>query len=454
MVRANADMRFYTNGHTNERMRITSGSNVLIGTTTDAGYKLDVNGTLRVTGAATFSGSVTASSLIFKDAINSNSYGFRGLSGIITLDAGSVYPTGWNFQYGGGASSALYINGSGNVGIGTTIPGFQLDVLSAGGDQAFAPQTLQVRSTNGTSGQGTGIRLSSVGGSKETVGILSVENTSSTNGDMVFRLYNGGATMNEKMRITSGGNLGIGVTPSAWATSNDVRAIQLKAGAFWNYSNFSTYFGNNYYWDGSARRYIISDFASEYQQVYGEHVWFTAPTGTAGNSATFTERMRITSGGNVLIGTTTDAGDKLVSNGGVRIMSPSNNAYYRTIYASTDGNFYFYNGTNQGYINSAGSFVNASDIRLKKNIIDIKYGLNDILKIQARSYNRVDVDGEYIGFIAQEIKKIIPEVVSGDESKQLGVDYGSLVALAFKGIQELSAQIKELQTKIQTLENK
>jgi hypothetical protein len=42
MVRANADMRFYTNGHTNERMRITSGGNVLIGTTTDNSYKLAV----------------------------------------------------------------------------------------------------------------------------------------------------------------------------------------------------------------------------------------------------------------------------------------------------------------------------------------------------------------------------------------------------------------------------
>jgi hypothetical protein len=49
MVRANADMRFYTNGHTNERMRITSGGNVLIGTTTDSGYKLEVNGQVRAT---------------------------------------------------------------------------------------------------------------------------------------------------------------------------------------------------------------------------------------------------------------------------------------------------------------------------------------------------------------------------------------------------------------------
>lgn len=50
IVRANADMRFYTNGHTNERMRITSAGNVGIGTTTPS-QKLEVNGTIRAAGA-------------------------------------------------------------------------------------------------------------------------------------------------------------------------------------------------------------------------------------------------------------------------------------------------------------------------------------------------------------------------------------------------------------------
>jgi len=132
----------------------------------------------------------------------------------------------------------MTITSAGNVGIGTSTPNFKLDILSAGGDQAYAAQTLQVNSTNGTSGQGTGIRLSSVGGSKETVGILSVENTSVTNGDMVFRLYNGGSTMNEKMRITSGGKVNIGTesAPNSTAfnvagadTSNDLGKFYLNA---------------------------------------------------------------------------------------------------------------------------------------------------------------------------------------------------------------------------------
>jgi hypothetical protein len=60
--------------------------------------------------------------VIFKDSINANTYGFRGLSGVITCDGGAQYPTAWNFQYGNTSTSAMYITSSGNVGIGTTTP--------------------------------------------------------------------------------------------------------------------------------------------------------------------------------------------------------------------------------------------------------------------------------------------------------------------------------------------
>ena len=56
-------------------------------------------------------------------------------------------------------------------------------------------------------------------------------------------------------------------------------------------------------------------------------------------------------------------------------------------------------------------------------------------------------DEVQIGFVAQEIKEIIPEVVTDVKDKPLGVSYGKLVAVAFKAIQELKAEIDELKKK-------
>jgi hypothetical protein len=158
-----------------------------------------------------------------------------------------------------------------------------------------------------------------------------------------------------------------------------------------------------------------------------------------------TERMRIDSSGNLLVGTTSNiaANAKIFALGngvGIAVGSGTGSTAYRHMYMNSgDGTLYFFNPTNYAYLSAAGAWTNASDARLKKNIVDIKYGLADVLKAQPRSYQMNAVDGDFVGFIAQELKEIIPEVVTGDPEKQLGVDYGSLVAVAFKAIQELKA---------------
>lgn len=98
------------------RLLIEKSGNVGIGTTSP-GEKLEVNGNIKTQGY-----------VIFKDTNNSNTYGLRGLSGVITLDGGAQYPTAWNFQYGNSSNSGMYISSSGYVGIGTTSPGVKLDV--------------------------------------------------------------------------------------------------------------------------------------------------------------------------------------------------------------------------------------------------------------------------------------------------------------------------------------
>jgi hypothetical protein len=166
-------------------------------------------------------------------------------------------------------------------------------------------------------------------------------------------------------------------------------------------------------------------------------------------------RMTIDSSGNVGIGTSPSTKFHILgaaqTSGGLRIQETTNNVY-RTFYINTGGGLYFYNGTNEGYLSSGGAWTNASDARLKKNITDIKYGLSSVMEAKPRSFERVDVDGEYFGFVAQELQEVFPEAVSGDPERQLGVDYGSLVAVAFRAIQELKSENDSLKSRIEALE--
>ena len=171
------------------------------------------------------------------------------------------------------------------------------------------------------------------------------------------------------------------------------------------------------------------------------------------------ERARINTSGNLLVNTTTNvaAGAKIFAVGsgqGIAVGYGTGSSEYRHLYMNSgDGTLYFFNDTNYASLNASGAWTNASDARLKKNIVDIKYGLSDVLKAKPRSYQMNDVAGDFVGFVAQELQTVIPEVVTGDAEKQLGVDYGSLVAVAFKAIQEQQAIITALTARITALES-
>ncbi len=72
---------------------------------------------------------------------------------------------------------------------------------------------------------------------------------------------------------------------------------------------YITIASNAYFTSTPDWKYVASDFASKYEQYNGTHVWETAASGTAGNAITFTERARITSGGDFLVGKTSDTGN-------------------------------------------------------------------------------------------------------------------------------------------------
>jgi hypothetical protein len=109
----------------------------------------------------------------------------------------------------------------------------------------------------------------------------------------------------EKMRISAAGVLGIGVTPNAWRTGLSDRAIQVgSVASFWSDSNVATDVGYNLYMaSGNNHKYATNSQASNYQQYQGQHRWYTAPSGTAGNTITFTQAMTLDASGNLGVGT-------------------------------------------------------------------------------------------------------------------------------------------------------
>lgn len=97
----------------------------------------------------------------------------------------------------------------------------------------------------------------------------------------------------------------------------------------------------------------------------------------------------------------------------------------------------------------------ASDARLKENVKDLNYGLKDVLNIRPVSFDWKDKrDGQHdIGVIAQEIEKIIPEVVVevdtlNSEDTHKTVDYAKLTSVLIKAVQEQQQEINELKEKL------
>jgi hypothetical protein len=106
---------------------------------------------------------------------------------------------------------------------------------------------------------------------------------------------------------------------------------------------------------------------------------------------------------------------------------------------------------------SANGTIQTSDRRLKTNIQELKYGLQEVMKMQPVKYNWKDNpnNNSKVGLIAQEVQSIIPEVVIGDQTKEnLGMNYAELVPVLVNAIKEQQQQIEELKKRIETLENK
>ena len=337
----------------------------------------------------------------------------------------------------GSNATAITIDSSEHVGIGDTSPAEKLEVagniLASGSDGTARSLTL-----GNTSGNHSSISVDGSGHlnlDAETAGGLLLFKTAGT----------------ERMRIDGSGNVGIGGTPTSKfhiLDSSSIHAQMVSSGGDVKLSLVSS----------DSHDAFINFSGATNEVSFGYDRGTSAFIFSNGDTLGSNERMRITSAGQVYIGLTAQINSSMLSvgDGGVGITysgAPAN--YYRQIYQSSSGNLFFYNGSNQGYIDQAGAFNDASDERIKKDIEDISYGLDTVKALKPRKYKMKLNDDEQIGFIAQEVESLVPEIVNtdvtpdGDEQK--GMSYGHLTAVLTKAIQEQQTQIEALQSEINTL---
>jgi hypothetical protein len=431
---------------------------------TNPSTKLEVNGSITAQG-----------SIIFKDANNANTYGLRGLTGIVTLDAGSVYPTGWNFQYGNSASSALYINSGGNVGIGTTSPIAKLSVDSttsasmanfnsnnaSGGYIAFDKSGNNFGYIGNqdalTSSGGTGLALRSTGNLQfstngattrmtlDTAGALSVTALVSCGGIQT----NGSGTMS----CTSDSRL---KDIQSTFTSGLSAINQISPQTYSWKSNSSLYDGGVLYSGFIAQNIesaipeAVNTNLDGYKQVNTTTILASAVNAikelytrtVALSTATTTPTVFVTSDANVAIGTTTGFTKftvfSNVSSGGVATFQDSNATCV-------------IDPTNS-------SLTCSSDERLKKNIttLNATSTLDKVMQLRPVTYNwnREDNSSQvHTGFIAQEVESIFPEFVSTTTNGMKSVAYSNFVPVMVEAIQALNTKVNAIDNRLTNLES-
>jgi hypothetical protein len=388
----------------------SSGSGIALNITKGGnGEGLYINKTSGSGNALTVIGSTSLGALSGTSATFSSSVGINGVSATYPLYVRTGTNQRARFVDNGGlfqmavlndaesgysdmslGNSAIVIKSVGNVGIGTSSPSERL-MLGNGGAIAF---------TNSSDAKKWHIQYNS------NDGLNFVESDVAD-----FRLF-----------LKAGGNVGIGVVPSAWNSAS--RALQLPSFVSLSHQNSGALNLMSYAYESSANVFTYAATGVYATRLYmdpndGVISFFNSATGTAGNTITFNERFRVNPNGIITIPNLAAAGS-------------------RAVIADSSGNL----------------SAPVSDISVKENIKTIGYGLNEILKMNPVWFDFINEyknygEGRQNGNIAQEMELIIPEAVfTTPTTGKMGINYDQLHAVYIKAIQEQQAQIEELKAKI------
>jgi hypothetical protein len=386
---------------------ITSG-NLLIGTTTDGGARLNVNGSIR---------SLDVNAFIFNRAGNptdtknwyiqnldtSGQLRIRAVNDAITDGQNALLIS----RSGASITNVSFPNGNLLVGT-TTDAGFKLDVNGTGRFvSSLTSNSLNINTSTVFVKASIADALSATSvGSNYNPGILNIQNTNTTAGNLSLIGFQDASAF---------------INLAAIGSINEVHS-------------------------GSPNN------------VKGSLAFYTKPTG----SGYITEKMRITSGGNVLIGTTT-VGYGLFTQqrvninplqDGVLVGGLNQNFSAYTVQADNNTGtryaMYIANGSSVGvgyisFTNTATSYVTLSDYRLKEDLKQVN-GIEKINAINVYNYKWKNYNERMDGVLAHELAEILPYAVTGkkDGEQMQGVDYSKIVPLLIQSIKELKQEIDTL----------
>jgi len=389
-------------------------------------------------------------------------------------------------------TTAMTIDTSQNVGIGTSSTSGQRLAVVQSNASGLIYTLLQNNAAGGNTGQGVQLTFSndSGGGATSPSGYIKTLNTGGANNAsaMAFGGYNGGSFV-ENMRIDSSGNVGIGVTPNTgWGSSAKVLQMGAYSAFYQNNIGYPEVSFNSYESSNAVYKYqISSNPASLYSQRSAQHVWYIAPSGTAGNTISFTQAMTLDTSGNLLVGTTSTFGKLRVqqsANGLSALLENTLSSGFTSEICSvrpsqntTNGSFYafsyFNNATatykfyviDSGAIYSTSTSITAiSDQRHKENVRPLETGLADVLKLQPRRFDWKEGKGtdrkDVAGFIAQEVQAVLPDLVEewkenkDDTEQYLGIRMTDMIPTLVKAIQELSTKVDAQAAEITALQAK
>ena len=312
-------------------------------------------------------------------------------------------------------------------------------------------------------------------------GAAGLKSSADGTGTLALQTTTASGTATTAVLIDNAQNVGVGVTPSAWASANKVLSVGAYASLISNSSNGNYQLVNNLYNNGSANIYVNTNYATLYQSYQGQHQWYNAPSGTAGATATLTQAMTLNAAGTLLVNTTSAVVNSKESFGSIALdatgpagsfknSAGASSSAIECWNSATTGDNKFITFASDAYsirgtitYNRAGGLTAynvTSDYRAKTVNGPVQNALLKLssLKPCTGRMNGAEMDIDF--FVAHELQEIVPSAVTGvkdavnedNTPNYQMVDKSALIPLLTAAIQEQQALIQSLTDRLTALE--